>query len=452
MQKLLKVIVMLAAFFMIAPIAGHAEVFRDLPRSYLFYDDIQYLTEKKIIAGYSDDTFGATQAVTRAQAAIMIGRALELNGEAQDTAFSDVTSGVTGSGYIASAAEKGLIAGYPDGTFHPHEPVTRGQMAIFLDRAFQLKDNPHSTGFSDISPNMKAYESILNISASRITFGYEDGTYRPDVTVTRGQFSAFLARALEPSFRGSPIFTVDSISGWEKGTEITKADVDTEWVITFNDRVDSRTLDENIYVIRDRDGQKHDVYPQVESSDPKSVKVQLAFRLYDMDETYTLYIKRDVQSKLGNALMEPMVIPFQTNHPDFDMTQSFEEDGVQMEVNLDQQEEKILVKVKATNTTAEAIPYVGFNGCDPGITAQLYKDTADGPVRVGSRWENRGGCTQDVPQYSLAAGKSIETVDMLYPPQQDMEHLYVKIVFNRGTSGSNSSFNPIVVSIPLQND
>ena len=89
---------------------------------------------------------------------------------------------------------------------------------------------------------MKAYQAILNVNGSGIAFGYEDGTYRPEVPVTRGQFSAFLARALEQSFRGTPTFMVESVSGWKKGTEVTNADIDTEWTITFTDRVDERTL------------------------------------------------------------------------------------------------------------------------------------------------------------------------------------------------------------------
>ncbi|WP_338452753.1 hypothetical protein R4Z09_13365 [Niallia oryzisoli] len=53
---------------------------------------------------------------------------------------------------------------------------------------------------------------------------------------------------------------------------------------------------------------------------------------------------------------------------------------------LDQTDEKVLVKVTATNISSKAIPYVGFNGCDPGVSAQLYSDTEDGPVKVGSQW------------------------------------------------------------------
>ena len=82
-------------------------------------------------------TFRPDQAVTRAQAAIMIGRTLELNDTPRNSGFTDVTSNVTGSGYIASAIEKGILTGFPDEVRIDQMNLwNRGQMAIFLNRAF----------------------------------------------------------------------------------------------------------------------------------------------------------------------------------------------------------------------------------------------------------------------------------------------------------------------------
>lgn len=174
--------------------------FKDVSSNYRFYQEVLYLTDKEIITGFKDGTFKPDQVVTRAQAAIMLGRALGLDGASRNTRFKDVPSNVTGSGYIASAVEKGIIQGFQDGSFRPDESVTRGQMAIFLDRSFDL-ENGNNNRFKDIGPSMKAYQSVLNVAVSGIADGYTDGTYRPDQPVTRGQFSAFLARTLEPSFR-----------------------------------------------------------------------------------------------------------------------------------------------------------------------------------------------------------------------------------------------------------
>ena len=123
--------------------------------------------------------------------------------EPKNTIFNDVPAAVTGSGYIASAVERGIISGFPDKSYKPGDPVTRGQMAIFLDRAFTLSKGKNNT-FTDVASGMQAYQAILNVSASGIASGYPDDTYRPGIPVTRGQFSAFMARTLEPSFRSKP--------------------------------------------------------------------------------------------------------------------------------------------------------------------------------------------------------------------------------------------------------
>ena len=136
---------------------------------------------ENVISGFPGGSFKPDQVVTRAQAAIMIGRALDLNGNPRNTIFNDVPSAVTGSGYIASAVEKGIITGFPDKTYKPGDPVTRGQMAIFLDRAFTVKEGKSNT-FKDVKSGMKAYQAILNVSASGIASGYPDDTYRPDHT------------------------------------------------------------------------------------------------------------------------------------------------------------------------------------------------------------------------------------------------------------------------------
>jgi Leucine-rich repeat (LRR) protein len=205
MKKLISLVVFVFVLGLFAPNTGQAAgEFKDVSPNYTFYNEVLYLSSQEIIYGFSDGTFKPNDTVTRAQAAIMIGRALDLNGNQRDTTFRDVTSNVTGSGYIAAAVEKGIISGFSDGTYRPYQPVSRGQMAIFLNRAFTLSIG-QTNSFSDISSNMAAYQSILNVSANGIASGYSDGTYRPDLAVTRGQFSAFMARTLEPSFRGISI-------------------------------------------------------------------------------------------------------------------------------------------------------------------------------------------------------------------------------------------------------
>ena len=174
--------------------------FSDVGEQYRFHDEISFLAGEGIITGYLDGRFGPEDTVTRAAAATMIGRTLDLDGSQRETSFPDVNSGNNASGYIESAAELNIIQGFPDGTFRPDDEVTRGQMAIFIARAFAMQAQA-DMDFTDMSPSMAAYDSVAKILFENITEGFPDGTYRPDDGVTRGQFSAFLSRTLNEDFR-----------------------------------------------------------------------------------------------------------------------------------------------------------------------------------------------------------------------------------------------------------
>ncbi|OKL37340.1 S-layer homology domain-containing protein [Domibacillus mangrovi] len=156
--------------------------FSDVSMQNRFYTDITALSKRGIISGFPDGSFGPRQIVTRGQAAIMMARAFHLP--------------VSGGDYIEAVKENGMMSGFTDGHFYENDPVTRGQMAILLTNAFDLKETGAIT-FSDVSSSMKAYDSIKRVVAAEIAFGYGDNTFKPDSDVTREQFSAFLNRALQ---------------------------------------------------------------------------------------------------------------------------------------------------------------------------------------------------------------------------------------------------------------
>ncbi|MGM0841727.1 MAG: S-layer homology domain-containing protein [Bacillota bacterium] len=179
---------------------AYAGSLTDINTGQSFYSEINYLIDKEVISGYNDGTFRPTEEVTRAAAAAMIGRAIGLDGTQQKSSFKDVAESSFASGYIENAVEEEIIKGFTDGTFRPNQKVTRGQMAIFIARAFDLKERQEVV-FSDVSSSMAAYDSIQLILADGITQGYMDWTFRPDKKLTRAEFSAFLARALNPEYK-----------------------------------------------------------------------------------------------------------------------------------------------------------------------------------------------------------------------------------------------------------
>lgn len=169
--------------------------YTDVKPSQWFSQHIGYLANHTQITGYNDGTFKPYQVITRAQAAALIGRALLYDETKTDTIFKDVPQTSFASGYIQRAVEENIITGYDDGTFKPDKTVSRAEMAILISKAFKLNTNTSiKNNFVDVSESMAAYPFILPIIEANVTEGFSDGTFRPYENMTRSEFAAFLTR------------------------------------------------------------------------------------------------------------------------------------------------------------------------------------------------------------------------------------------------------------------
>ena len=83
-----------------------------------------------------------------------------------------------------------------NGYFYPNKTLTRAEMAAIINRAFQLEENNTKVSFKDISTKHWAYKDIQALVGNKITTGYKDNTFRPNQSITRAEFSAFMARVL----------------------------------------------------------------------------------------------------------------------------------------------------------------------------------------------------------------------------------------------------------------
>jgi hypothetical protein len=108
--------------------------------------------------------------------------------------------GVVHGAAIACAGAYGLVAGFPDGTFRPAVPVTRGQMATFVAgwlRAATGLALPTSdeVGFSDLEGSTHE-RAIRALATAGIIGGRVDGTFGPGEPLTRGQFARAMVNAI----------------------------------------------------------------------------------------------------------------------------------------------------------------------------------------------------------------------------------------------------------------
>lgn len=107
--------------------------------------------------------------------------------------FPDVTPGTPEADCISFAAHRGLLRGVEDGLFDPDGMVTRAMAVTVLFR-MSGEEAPAGRSFSDVSPEDWFAQAAAWAAKTGIATGYEDGTFRPYLTVTRTQLSALLYR------------------------------------------------------------------------------------------------------------------------------------------------------------------------------------------------------------------------------------------------------------------
>jgi hypothetical protein len=159
-----------------------------------FEPDIEWLAEEGITLGCNppqNNAFCPDDPVTRGQMAAFLARALTL--PASDVDWFRDDDGSTFEVDIGKIAEAGVTLGCDAGLYCPDEFVTRGQMAAFLVRAYDLAPGD-GVEFSD-DDGSTFEDEIEALAAAGVTFGCEPGRYCPDDFVTRGQMAAFLHRA-----------------------------------------------------------------------------------------------------------------------------------------------------------------------------------------------------------------------------------------------------------------
>jgi len=181
----------------VAPTATEAATttFKDVDSSNSHYNTINNLVERGYVKGYEDQTFKPGQAVTRAHAALILANVLGLDTKnVTDPKFKDVPKSHPYYGAIAALANAGYIKGFTDGTYGMNKTLTRGQMAVILTHAFELKAGTKTLPFKDVPNNHEYKEYISALYSNNVTAGTTATTFSPAASVTRGQFATFVVK------------------------------------------------------------------------------------------------------------------------------------------------------------------------------------------------------------------------------------------------------------------
>lgn len=166
-------------------------VFSDVPTNAWFEAAITKLASRQIISGYTGGMFGPNLNVTRAEFAKMLcltmGWPLETPSQ---TSFADVGSAHWARTYIETAKRRGIIDGYPNGTFKPSRNIARAEIAKMMSQALGLPSG--SSSLTDIDSSW-ARDHIAACVRAGIVTGYPGNVFRPDKPATRAEGAVIIA-------------------------------------------------------------------------------------------------------------------------------------------------------------------------------------------------------------------------------------------------------------------
>lgn len=197
--------------------------YSDFPQNWS-KDAMEFAVKNNFITGVSEDKIAPKAALTRAQLAAILSRAMKTG--AGDVSvldnFTDADKNAWYAGSMAKAVELNILYGDGD-SIYPDRPVTRQELFAILVRAFSVTGGDESTlaSYNDAgSISSWAKAAISAMIAQGYASGYEDKTLRPAQQVTREEFAQMLYRMQE--FYGSSAAADDKNKEEAKADEATK--------------------------------------------------------------------------------------------------------------------------------------------------------------------------------------------------------------------------------------
>lgn len=155
------------------------------------HDCIIALLEHGIIVGYPDKTIRPENIITRAEAAVLVVKALNLDtsnlGDTESPYVDPLPAWARQA--ILIAGKSNIMVGYPDGTFRPDQPITRAEMCALLVNAYKKAAVSGYTMIFADNDSIPAWAyTFMEIAAGNgIITGYPDGTVKPNRYITRAE-------------------------------------------------------------------------------------------------------------------------------------------------------------------------------------------------------------------------------------------------------------------------
>lgn len=151
---------------------------------------------KGIIKGYPDGTVRPDTQVTRAEFMAMVNKAYNLNGSS-GVSYTDVNSNKWYAPVVSAASAAGYIGGYPDGTMRPNSPISRFEAAVIIMKVSKLTaDASNNSYFSDNQRFPAWAQGAVGAAFKKgIMSGYPDGSFSGTKYISRAEAVISLTRS-----------------------------------------------------------------------------------------------------------------------------------------------------------------------------------------------------------------------------------------------------------------
>ena len=153
-----------------------------------------------VIDGYEDGSFHPDGKITRAEFAAIIARVFDISSSANHSIVLNDIDSHWAKGVIEKLASAGVIAGYEDGTFKPDQTISREEMVVILSRIINLskldKDTTKGNLTDLTSASSYAVNQIKDAAEAGIISGKNDGIFDPHGNSTRSEALTVILNAL----------------------------------------------------------------------------------------------------------------------------------------------------------------------------------------------------------------------------------------------------------------
>jgi len=196
---------------------SEGSLFADIGEVHPHFQAIKYLKNEGVIEGYPDGTFKPDNSVSRVEVIKFILEGIEADLKAARTlSFKDTNKSEWYANYLYTAMDKGIVEGYPDGSFKPSNTVNKVEFLKMLIEAMNIDVNPNvgRFTFTDVDED-QWYAKYVRFAIDKNLIDVEGRQFKPTEQMSRDEVAEAIYRVKVLKETGATKFTADIADNFE---------------------------------------------------------------------------------------------------------------------------------------------------------------------------------------------------------------------------------------------